>query len=340
MASENWLDVIEKLTGLTDEINTNVKDESSFAASRSEDEELLLEDGDEESPLDSSNDPSRRAELPSVCKDYNADGCQRVDCRRLHVCYYWVNDKCLNDDHCSKKHTIDDVLNQCVLSALGWSHDHRHKAFQEMKFAYKSGRHPALIASKVCLDYSTSYCRSVRCKRFHVCHGFLLETCLDANLCHLRHDPMSGTHNAELAKELEFQSSRDLNRVLKKSLADVEISPSICDEYNIRRGCHKNYCNQLHCCKFFALYGNCRFKGECYKTHTLASFHNRKVLDRFGLSGHQALTRIRNRCSKNNLNRWESRNDPISSSVERLKRRNDQLEREIQMLRIGSVIRW
>ncbi|XP_037090424.1 E3 ubiquitin-protein ligase rnf8-A-like [Pollicipes pollicipes] len=236
---------------------------------------------------------SSEKQLPVICSYFNSPkGCDRERCAALHICYHFVTSECRYGERCRLTHSLETPGTRNRLFRLGWTPDQYPDLLRmlQMKYAPKNRFTRSLVPS-VCFAYNCNSCNNGECPFVHLCYRHVMGRC-PGRQCRqtppLSHS-LANAHNAQILTACGL-GDVIFTKVIS-SLRNWPLRPRVCRRYN-SNGCTLAGCKQLHCCYYFAR-GNCTYGARCRHDHHLNSWHNKIVLEFFGLNPFYALSIVR-----------------------------------------------
>ncbi|XP_015760439.1 PREDICTED: poly [ADP-ribose] polymerase 12-like [Acropora digitifera] len=147
-------------------------------------------------------------------------GCLRKDCLRLHLCPFFIKDKCTFGAKCRRSHNFSDKQTVRVLNhfRLGFLLNDRsnHSLTQVLSQAADESEIQLTAASRsvpdICKFYNKGVCKKgPNCPCLHVCEHFVDGDCKFGKNCKREHS-LSDDHNKRV---LQSYSIRDVQIVLQ-----------------------------------------------------------------------------------------------------------------------------
>ena len=145
----------------------------------------------------------------SVCEDYlTPEGCDRDQCRALHICLRFILGLCVEPD-CEEGHDLNTTNNRRLLRQ--WN------VIEANAKALQSRQKPDTTAPYLCENYNLGKCdnRPDECIKMHLCAGMIMGTC---NKCDLNHD-VQNPQCARLLRQAQVKLERtkkELRTYLKR----------------------------------------------------------------------------------------------------------------------------
>ncbi|XP_043192158.1 protein mono-ADP-ribosyltransferase PARP12-like isoform X1 [Amphibalanus amphitrite] len=188
---------------------------------------------------------------PELCLDYNALGCVREDCNKLHLCLHFILKQCnASEGQCRFMHDFGrDEHNMLVLRGAGLLDIDQ-----------------SVIIKNLSEKYRNLYSEKQNIAKAEPRRG-------DGASVRQTNDP-----TLEQAERRTEKAQKEADKGAPKPRK----APSACIEYN-KRFCTNPSCPFLHVC-FSYLMGRCNKKSSCLKEHNIfRGEHNKEILQKFNL---------------------------------------------------------
>ncbi|XP_068754719.1 protein mono-ADP-ribosyltransferase PARP12-like [Montipora capricornis] len=218
-------------------------------------------------------------------------GCFQRGCMRLHLCRYFIKDRCKFGLKCKRSHNLSDehtvrVLNHFRLGFLLKGHSSEDTLRKLLNLIVESEVQRATSGRSVpeiCKFYNKGVCtKGDNCPYLHVCEHFVDDDCKFGKKCKREHD-FSDEHNKRVLKEynlrdpqiiLQCLRGRTKKRTVSVDGSDVEKPASITrpdssmsDIFQALGHIHDSEEKDTEICGFNLL-GKCLYGSKCVYQHT------------------------------------------------------------------------
>ena len=248
--------------------------------------------------------------FPRVCRPNETKSCGNKDCKKLHICSYFLFDVCENK-RCTLSHKLTDEHNMkvfkhyhmanmitqkkdIIVSNILVSKVHKQNKLGEKltganskqarcSFEDEESRVSGSTATQrsliLCSYYLEGKCdKGNYCKRLHLCKEFLINcNRCPGNSCkfNFSHDPFDENNARIIKSKWTHTDPKLIISFLRESF------PRLCKKYE-KEDCKDGYCKKLHICEDF-LFNTCE-NNDCYLSHNIADEHNNNVFERYNLA--------------------------------------------------------